>query len=172
MTGKTGVKAGLVGGGVAVVLAFTALVPCLNCVTVPLMFLGYAVAGALAAYWLPTPRTAGDGAAAGAVAGAIAGALGGVAWMGVSLLSYSLMGGAEYIVQNLPPEALEMLRQYGIDPRGLFASGVYTATSAVCCGMMFLVGIGLGALVGALFSAGRGGAGSDEGGAVIDARLD
>lgn len=172
MTGKAGLKAGLIGGGVAVILAFTQLIPCLGCVTVPLMLLAYGVAGALAAYWLPTPRTAGDGAAAGAVAGAIAGALGGLAWMGVSVLAYSLMGGAEYLVQALPSEVLEMLRQYGIDPARAFSSGMYTATSAACCGVLSLAGIGLGALVGALFGAGRGESDSDMGDEVIDVGLD
>jgi len=172
MTGKAGLKAGLIGGGVAVILTFTQLVPCLGCLTVPLMLLAYGVAGALAAYWLPTPRTAGDGAAAGAVAGAVAGALGGLAWMGVSVLMYSQMGGVDYIVQALPPEVLQMLQQYGIDPSTAFSSGMYTATSAVCCGVLSLSGIGLGALVGALFSMGKGESNSGEGGDVIDVRLD
>jgi hypothetical protein len=98
--------------------------------------------------------------------------MGGLAWMGVSVLAYSLMGGAELIVEMLPPEALEMLRQYGIDPYAAFSSGMYTATSAVCCGVLSLMGVGLGALVGALFSAGKGESDFDEGGDVIDVGLD
>ncbi|MBC7260289.1 MAG: hypothetical protein H5T65_13730 [Chloroflexi bacterium] len=151
MTGKAGVKAGLVGGGVAAILAFTTFIPCLQCITVPLMLLAYAVAGALAAYWMPAPCTAGDGASAGAVAGAVAGAIGGIAWMIVSAVSYSVLGGAEYVVRNLPTEMLDTLRQMGIDPYALFAPGVVTLGNGLCCGVQFLAAVGLGALAGAIF---------------------
>jgi hypothetical protein len=169
MAGKAGVKAGLVGGGVAAILAFTAFIPCLECLSVPLMFLAYAVAGALAAFWLPKPRTAGDGAAAGAIAGAVSGAIGGIVWMIVSAVSYSIMGGADYVVQNLPPETLDLLSQYGIDPSAMLGSGFTTIVSGVCCSFMFLAAIGLGALVGAIFGAAKGDSGAPKGGEIIDA---
>lgn len=169
MTGKAGIKAGLVGGGVAAILSFTTFIPCLQCLSIPLMFLAYAVAGALAAYWLPKPRTAGDGAAAGAVAGAVSGALGGIVWMIVSAVSYSVMGGAEYVVRNLPQEFLHMLEDYGLDPYAVFASGVVNAVNAGCCALMFLAAVGIGALTGAIFGASRGEPAAPTGGPVIDA---
>jgi len=169
MTGKAGLKAGLVGGGVAAILSFTTFIPCLQCVSVPLMFLAYAMAGALAAYWLPKPRTAGDGAAAGAVAGAVAGALGGIVWMIVSAVSYSVMGGADYIVRNLPPESMDMLREYGMDPWAVFAPSVVNAVNAGCCAVMVLAAVGLGALTGAIFGPARGEPTPPQRGEVIDA---
>lgn len=169
MTGKAGLKAGLVGGGVAAILSFTTFIPCLQCLSVPLMFLAYAVAGALAAYWLPKPRTAGDGAAAGAVAGAVAGALGGIVWMIVSAVSYSALGGAEYIVRNLPQEFLYMLEEYGLDPWAVFAPRVVNAVNAGCCAVMFLAAVGIGALVGAIFGASKGEPAAPTGGPVVDA---
>lgn len=169
MTGKAGLKAGLVGGGVAAILSFTTFIPCLQCISTPLMFLAYAMAGALAAYWLPKPRTAGDGAAAGAVAGAVAGALGGIVWMIVSAVAYSVMGGTEYVVRNLPPEFIDMLRQYGMDPRAVFAPSVVNAVNAGCCAVMFLGAVGLGALTGAIFGASRGEPTPPTGGEVINA---
>ena len=168
MTGKAGLKAGLVGGGVAAILAFTAFIPCLECLSIPLMFLAYAVAGALAAYWMPKPRTAGDGAAAGAVAGAVSGAIGGIVWMIVSAASYSIMGGADYVIRNLPPETLDLLDQYGIDPSAMLGSGFTTVVSGVCCGAMALAAIGLGALVGAIFGAAKGEPGAPKAGEIID----
>lgn len=169
MTGKAGLKAGLVGGGVAAILSFTTFIPCLQCISVPLMFLAYATAGALAAYWLPKPRTAGDGAAAGAVAGAVAGALGGIVWMIVSAVAFSVMGGTEYIVDNLPPELLDMLREYGMDPWAVFAPSVVNAVNAACCAVMWLVAVGTGVLTGAIFGAAKGEPTPPMGGEVIDA---
>lgn len=169
MTGKAGLKAGLVGGGVAAILSFTTFIPCLQCVSIPLMLLAYAMAGALAAHWLPKPRTAGDGAAAGAVAGAVAGALGGVVWMIVSAVAFSVMGGTEYIVRNLPQEYIQMLQEYGIDPWAVFAPGVVNAVNAGCCAITFLAAVGIGALTGAIFGASRGEPTPPQGGEVIHA---
>ncbi len=169
MTGRAGLKAGLVGGGVAAILSFTTFIPCLQCLSVPLMFLAYAMAGALAAYWTPKPRTAGDGAAAGAVAGAVAGAIGGIAWMIVSAVAYSVLGGADYMVRNLPPEMLQMFRDYGLDPLAVFAPSVVNAVNAGCCALMFLVAVGIGALTGAIFGASKGEPASPTGGEVVDA---
>jgi hypothetical protein len=167
MTAKAGLKAGLVGGGIAAILAFTAFIPCLECLSIPLMFLAYAVAGALAAYWLPKPRTAGDGAAAGAIAGAVSGVIGGIVWMIVSAVSYSTMGGVDYLIRNLPAEQLEMLREMGVDPSVIFGSNVVTIVGGVCCGVMVLAAIGLGALVGAIFGAARGEPAAPKGGEII-----
>ena len=62
---QAGLKAGAVGAGVIVLLNLIGLIPCAGCVTCILGLLAYVGAGALAAYWLPPTRTAGQGAGAG-----------------------------------------------------------------------------------------------------------
>lgn len=167
MAGKAGLKAGLVGGIIAAILACTTFIPCLECLAVPLMFLAFAIAGGLAAYWLPKPRTAGDGAAAGAIAGGISGVIGGVVWMIISAVAFNMMGGSEYLIQNLPPETLQMAEEAGINISGLLTSGNYTLLSGACCGVTVLAAIGLGALVGAIFGAAKGSPNAPAGGEII-----
>lgn len=156
MTGRAGLRGGLIGGAVAIILAFMGLVPCLGCVTMPLIFLAFGVAGWLAAARLPKPRTAGDGAAAGAVAGAISGLMGGAASMGVSVLWYYNAGGTEAVVQSLPTDLLRQLSESGIDPYVLFGPNVFVLSSGICCGIIFLAAVGIGALAGAIVGAARG----------------
>ena len=167
MTGKAGLKGGLVGGGVAAILILASLIPCVGCIMYPLSFVAYAVAGGLAAYWLPKPRVTSDGAAAGAVAGAISGAIGGLVTMVTFVIEYFTSGGAEAVIQALPPETLEQLSQLGIDPYALVSGGTYTVFGAVCCGLVLLAAVALGALVGAIFAtAARGNSGIPQAGAL------
>ena len=80
-------KAGLIGGAIALVLSVVAgIIPCVGCITSVLMLLVYVGAGALAAFWLPAPRSAGPGAGAGAIAGVITSLVGGVVSMIVSAI--------------------------------------------------------------------------------------
>ena len=61
MAGKAGLKAGLIGGGVLVVLTLIALIPIpfLSCICCGVDLLVYLGVGALAANFLTPPRTAG-----------------------------------------------------------------------------------------------------------------
>jgi hypothetical protein len=169
VTGRAGLRAGLIVGGVAIILAFLGLVPCLGCVTLPLVFAAYLAAGMLAVRWLPQPRSAGDGAAAGAVAGAVSGVLGGLALAGVSIAFYYMSGGADAIIQSLPSDTLQQLAQSGIDPYWLLGPTVYAVTSLVCGGFAFLAAIGLGAVAGAITAAATKRSGDPNGGQIIDA---
>jgi len=167
MVGKAGLKAGLICGAIAVILALTTLIPALTCISLPLMFVVYAVAGGLAAYWLPKPRTAGDGAAAGAVAGAVSGAIGGIAWMIVTIVFWSQFGGAESTIQNLPPETSGWLGQYELDPASLFSGDLVKFVSAGCCAFTVVAATALGALVGAIFGAVTKDRSTPEGGEIV-----
>ena len=71
-------KAGLIGGAVLIVLNLLGLIPCVGLITCILGVLAYAGIGALAAYWMPPVRVAGQAAGQGALAALVAGLIGGV----------------------------------------------------------------------------------------------
>ncbi len=150
------VKAGLLGGLLLVVFELLSLVPVLGCLSLPLMLIGYLVAGALAAYWLPPRREAGRAAGQGALAGLIAGAIGGLLQVVLTPLSIALIGGTEQVIAQLPPETLSQLQQAGIDPNALFGSGTFAGIALLCCfPTSLLIGAALGALGGLVCAAAR-----------------
>ena len=148
-----GLKAGLVGAAVAVVLSLLSAVPCLGCITGILGLVLYVGAGVLAAYWLTPPRTVGDGAGAGAIAGVITALAGGVMSMIVGAARFAMTGGSAAVMSQIPPESLRQLQQAGVDP-SLFASmGGVIGISAVCCIAGLLVAAVLGAVGGMITAA-------------------
>lgn len=106
---RSWLKAGLIGGGVLSVLTILGYVGTLLpqgagtviscCICIP-AFLAYPGAGALAAWWLSPPRTAGAGAKEGVLAGLVAGAL-----SGIVTIIMGLIGG------NAASSQLESLRR-------------------------------------------------------------
>jgi hypothetical protein len=149
---QAGLKAGLVGAGVAVVLSLLGLVPCLGCFTFILGILAYVGAGVLAAYWLEPPRTAGDGAGAGAIAGVIMAAVGGVVNMIVGAIQFSISGGMGAAMSQIPPEALRSLQDAGIDPSSFGTIGAVLGVGAVCCVAGLVLAAALGAVGGAIMA--------------------
>lgn len=153
-------KAGLIGGGVlsllTVVSGVGALLPSgagsviACCLCIPWL-LAYPGVGVLAAYWLTPPRTAGDGAKEGALAGLIAGAIDGVVSVLVALIM-SAAGVSQQMLSQLPPEALDALRQAGLDA---FFLGTGGAALGSClgglCGVLWAVA--MGAAGGAILAA-------------------
>jgi len=150
-------KAGLIGGGVLALLTIltnlgTLLSPEVSiivscCLCIPIL-LAYPGTGALAAYWLTPPRTAGDGAKEGALAGVIAGAIDGV----VSVI-LSLITGASAYQQVLSQLLPEMLEETGLS--SLFTTGGMTALNCVVgiCGILWAVA--MGAAGGAILAAAK-----------------
>jgi hypothetical protein len=159
MTGKAGLKAGLIGAAIILVLTLLSQIPTVGCVCCPLTFLVYAGIGALAGFFLTPPRTAGAGAGAGAIAGLISGAVSGLAWSIIMAIQMALTG-SEEIVSAIDPQAMQQLAELGvdIDPEmlALFsgAGGVALAGS-MCCLTGLAVGAGMGAIGGAIFSAAK-----------------
>jgi hypothetical protein len=141
-----GVKAGLVGAAVAVLLSLMRLVPCIGCIASILGLALYVGAGVLAAYWLTPPRTTGDGAGAGAVAGVITALAGGVVSLIVGVIQFTLMGGPEAVMHEIPAESLRQLEQAGIDPRLFVSLGGVIGIEATCC----LAGLVIAAVLGAI----------------------
>lgn len=154
-------KAGLIGGGVLALLTVVSSVGALLpsgassvigcCLCIPWL-LAYPGIGALAAYWLTPPRTAGEGAKEGALAGLIAGAIDGV----VSVLIALIMGAAgayQQVFSQLPPEAMKALRQMGWD--AFLSTGGIAAGSCIggLCGILWAVA--MGAAGGAILAAAK-----------------
>ncbi len=153
-------KAGLIGGGVLALLTIltnlgtllspevSTIVSC--CLCIPIL-LAYPGTGALAAYWLTPPRTAGDGAKEGALAGVIVGAIDGV----VSVILSLITGASAYqqALNQLPPETMEALEEMGLS--SLYTTGGIAALSCVggICGLLWAVA--MGAAGGAILAAAK-----------------
>jgi hypothetical protein len=155
MTGKAGLKAGLIGAAAIFVMTLLNQIPGVGCVCCPLTLLVYAAIGVLAGYFLVPPRTPGAGAGAGAIAGLVSGAVGGIIWIIVLAIQMTTMDAAD-IISNIPPETLQQLIELGVDPE-MFAmfsgAGGVALTGGMCCLTGLAVGAGLGAIGGAIFSA-------------------
>jgi hypothetical protein len=158
MTGKAGLKAGLIGGGVLFVLTLLNLIriPFLGCICCGLNILVYLGAGALAANFLAPPRTAGTSAGAGAVAGLVSGAIGGLVSLIIGAIQFAVGGGAAGAMSYLDPEVIRMLIDAGVDPQ-MFATlsgiGGVLLGGGGCCLLGIGIGAGLGAIGGMIFSA-------------------
>ena len=158
MTGKAGVKAGLIGAAVLVVLALLNLIPVpfLGCVCCALILLAYVGIGVLAGYYLTPPRTAGAGAGAGAIAGLISGAAFGIASIIISVVQTAI-GVAGAVVD---PELMRQFTELGvdIDPEILTlftGAGGVAVGGGLCCLGSLAIGAALGAIGGAIFGAAK-----------------
>ncbi len=150
-----GVKAGLVGAAVAVLLSLLRLVPCVGCIASILGLALYVGAGVLAAYWLTPPRTTGDGAGAGAIAGLITALAGGVVNVVVGAIQFTLMGGQAALMNQIPPESLRQLEQAGIDPRIFVSLGGIVGIEATCCVAGLVIAAVLGAIGGMIMASAK-----------------
>jgi hypothetical protein len=154
MTMQNGLKAGLVGAGVAVVLTLIGLIPipCLSCFTGILTLILWVGVGVLAGYFgnqTNPMQTSGQAAQAGAVAGAIAALGGGLIQTIVSIIRVAT-GGAVQALSQISPEQLRQLRDAGVDPAILGGAGGIAAIVGCCCIIGPLLAAALGAGGGAL----------------------
>ncbi|MBI2845944.1 MAG: hypothetical protein HYX86_05300 [Chloroflexi bacterium] len=154
-----GLKAGIVMGFVLILLAVfwfvgaailspdvSNLFSCLVFIfTLGLWF----VSGVLAARWGGASLTSGGSSAgAGAIAGAVSSAFWGLPFMCLLALAFLAIG--PQVTGQLPPEALEQLRQVGISPQefqGYFgvAVGIFFV---LCCIILPLIAAVMGAIGG------------------------
>ncbi len=149
-------KAGLIGGAILVVISLLSLIPVLGCVSLPLTLIGYLAVGALAVHYMPPRRESGRAAGQGALAGLIASLIAGLVQAILTPLGYSMSGGAETLLAQLPPDTLQQLQQAGVDPNVLFSGGALAGFSLICClPVGLLIGAGLGALGGVIYAAAR-----------------
>ncbi len=157
MTGKAGLRAGLIGAGIMLVVTLLSQIPFISCICCALTWLVYAGIGALAGNFLPPPRNAGTGAGAGAIAGLISGAAGGIVWIIVMAIQM-VTGSTGDVMPMIDAETMRQLVELGIDPE-MFAmlSGTVGAVIAggMCCLMGLATGAGMGAIGGAIFAAAK-----------------
>jgi hypothetical protein len=159
MSGKAGLKAGLIGAAVVLVLTLLAQIPvsyvCCGCTAI--QWLAYAGIGVLAGIFLTPPRNAGAGAGAGAIAGVISGVVSGLVWT-VVLIIQMLLTGAGDILAGLDPQTIRQMEELGWDPAtaAWLSGGLGIAiVSGGCCLANLAVGAGLGAVGGAILGAAK-----------------
>jgi len=154
---QAGLKAGLIGGVIAVVLALMGLIPCLGeliacfaCFGTLLLWIGVgAWAVSLGGKEI---QTVGEGAGAGALAGAVTAVIGGVANIVIGLARVAIFGAtaAATAFGQIPSEAWRALRDLGIEPslivRWTTGFGGALIGGSVCC----LVGLAIAAVLGGL----------------------
>jgi hypothetical protein len=144
MAGKAGLKAGLI--GLAVMLVITVinnLLPISGGLVYALCgvnMLIYVGIGVLAGFFLAPPRTPGKGAGAGAIAGLISGGINGVISYIITLFRLARGLG----MAGLDPQQQQLLGEMGIDMRIFGIPGLV-------CGMA--IGSGLAAIGGAILAA-------------------
>jgi hypothetical protein len=157
MAGKAGLKAGLIGAAILLVLTLLSQIPALGCVCCGVSLLAYAGIGVLAGFFLTPPRNAGLGAGAGAIAGVISGAVAGLVEVIVSVIQLLITGPGQF-AGAIPPEQMEQLTELGMDPE-MFA--LFTGTGGValagglCCLGSLALGAALGAIGGTIFAAAK-----------------
>ena len=144
MAGRAGLKAGLIGmvimlvlTGISQVLPMTGAWVWVSCGVSSLLYAGI---GVLAGFFLTPPRTTGKGAGAGAIAGLISSAVSGVA--SYIIIAIRLARGLDY--PGLTTEQMQQLAASGMDPKMFAIPGVI-------CSMV--IGAGLAAIGGAIFAA-------------------
>ena len=155
---QAGLKAGLIGGAIIAVLQLVGLIPniFLSCCTCLVILAACVGTGVLAAYWLPIPRSAGDGAGAGAIAGVVAGIIAGIFGMIITALQFVIFGGTAGVLARMPPEFFDAMRDAGMDPNtfgGAASIGGVIGASALCCIVGMVFAAVLGAIGGAILAA-------------------
>lgn len=147
MAGKAGLKAGLIGAAIMVVVTvISRLVPMagalvyVSCGVSSLLYIGV---GILAGFFLAAPRTAGKGAGAGAIAGLVSGGISGAVGAAILLIQVSRGGG----IPGLDPQQMQQLAESGMDPQLL-------TTIGAVCGLTggLAIGAGLAAAGGAILA--------------------
>ncbi len=155
---QAGLKAGLIGGVIVAVLQMLGLIQitCVLCALCLLILATYVGTGALAGFWLPIPRRAGDGAGAGAIAGVVTGVIHGIFGMIISAIQFVITGGSAAVLSQMPQESLDALNELGMDPSlftGAASIGGVLLLGALCCVFYIVLAAVLGAIGGAVFAA-------------------
>jgi hypothetical protein len=141
MAGRAGLRAGLIGAAVMIVVTvvnrLVGTSGALVYVSCAISLLLYAGVGLLAAFLHVPPRTPRQGATAGAIAGLISGGIAGI--VGVAILAVQMSGGGG--IPGVSPEQMQQLLESGIDPTLLASIGAV-------CGLFGGLAVGAGAAAG------------------------
>jgi hypothetical protein len=147
-------KAGLIAGVVLIVVALIGQIPVLGCLSLPLTWVGYILAGVLAAIYMLPPRNAGAAAGQGALAGVIAQIMGGLVSLVLGVIQASNTDTAA-ILSQIPKESLDQLRQAGVDPSIFVGPAGTGGVLLVCCGVGVIIAAVLAAISAAITAAVR-----------------
>lgn len=113
-------------------------------------FLSYPVPGILAAYWLPSPRDTGQIVKSGALAGLLATGIDSIATL-LLVLGISLTGLNERYIEQMMPNAMEVLQQSGME--FWFSTGGQLLQTAVGSIIHMITGVLLSILGGIIYIA-------------------
>ena len=152
MTFQNGLKAGGIGGVIAVILNLLGIIPLVGCCTFILTLLLWVGVGVLAGYYgnKSNPmQTGSDAAKAGAVAGVVTSLVGGVAQT-IIFAVQAAMGGTIQALSQIPPEQLRQLRDIGVDPAIFGSVGGVIGIGSCCCIIGTVIAAAFGAGGGAL----------------------
>jgi hypothetical protein len=154
-------KAGLIGVAILVVLSLLGIIPFVGLCVLPLRWIAYIVVGVLAASYMQLPREAGPAAKEGALAGAVAAAGGGVVNLIITVIQGATGGAMQFgeVLRQLPPEAIQGLRDLGVTPEMLTGAGGGAAAiggaalcGSACCVGGIILAAALGAVGGAVYA--------------------
>lgn len=150
------IQAGLFGAAMAVLLDLITLLPYVGwCLSVPLFPVAFFLTGLALVRVLDFHPGVGDAAAGGAAAGVIAGVIGGLAAMFLAPVRLALSGGADEVVQLLPPELVNNLVANGLDPVAVVDFLGKAGVGISCCAAQLITGALLAGSAAALYAAYR-----------------
>ncbi len=152
---QAGLRAGIIGGVIAVVLILVNLIPCVGwaicCLGSLVLMVGV---GALAVNFGGSEiATSTEGAGAGAIAGAITAFIGGLANLLVNLVATVFLRGTDVMARALaqiPPEVRRQLWEMGLDLRLLAREGMGPVATIVGGSLSCVLWIAIAACLGAL----------------------
>ncbi len=149
--GQVGLRAGLFGSAIALVIAFLSLVPLVgNCLVWVFNLLLWVGIGALVAYWAPYGVEEREIALAGAIAGGVATLIGGLTLILLAPVGLALIGGTTGALRLLPPDVQAMFQKAGVAPQVVYSPlGVFLVASLMCGAQFFAAPVitGLAAVV-------------------------
>ena len=137
--GRVGLRVGLIGAAVSLLVALLSLVPLAgNCLVWVFGLLLWAAQGALVAYWRPPRYDDVDVARAAALAGGIAVLVQGLGTILLAPVGLFLLGGTQGVLRLLPPPLFDAYAYVGVPPRALFSPPGVFLVSFLTCGLQFL----------------------------------
>ena len=135
-----GLRVGLIGAGVALLVATLSLIPLVGNLLIWLFgFLLWVAQGILVAYWRNPHHEDTEVAWAAALAGFIAALVQGLTTVLLAPVGLFLLGGTQGAIRLLPDVILAAYQQIGIAPSVLFSTvGVFLVT-LLTCGLQFFI---------------------------------
>lgn len=159
MTNHPGIRAGIIGAAVSVVLSLLALIPFFGCLLLPVSLIVYFGVGALAALFVVRRRPRASRqliAQSGFLAGLITGLADALLGLAMTPLALWLTGGSEAILLQLPSSLADLIGSLGLTPAEVFSSSGIFVLAALLAIFTVVLATLLGVLGSILYSAAPG----------------